>query len=97
MQSCKLLAVWNHFHIVKTFKYICEERQISSKPMSAILGIIFYVEGSIFANIITVFGATAFQLSCLPYGKSCAVNSFKYSVCLYKENDNNDNNEMKCS
>ena len=52
--------MWNHFDIVKAFKYVCEEREISSKPMSAIVRDYFFVEGYIFVNIITAFSALAF-------------------------------------
>ena len=27
--------MWNHFDVVETFKYVCEEREISSKSKSA--------------------------------------------------------------
>ena len=50
----------NHFDIVKTFMYVCEEREISSKPISAIFSDYFYVEGYIFVNTITAFSALAF-------------------------------------
>ena len=52
----------NHFDIVKALKYVCEEREISLKPMAAILGIIFSVEGPVFANTISANRAFALRL-----------------------------------
>ena len=45
--------MWNQFDIGKAFIYVCEEREILSKLMSAIFRDYFYVEESIFANTIT--------------------------------------------
>ena len=59
--------MWNHFDIVKAFKYVCEGKNISSKPVPTIFRDYFYVEGSIFASTITAFGAIASQLKSIPF------------------------------
>ena len=47
--------MWNHFDIVKAFKHVCDEREISSKHIPTFLGFIFICGRIHFVNTITAF------------------------------------------
>ena len=39
----KIFYTWNQLEIVKAFKYVCKEREISSKTMSVIFSDYFFM------------------------------------------------------
>ena len=59
--------MWNRFDIVKAFKYVCDEREISSKPMSPIFRDYFLCGRIHFVNAITVNKVLAFKLHRLDF------------------------------
>ena len=81
---------------VESFQYVCEEREISSKTMSAIFREYLYLEGSIFANTITFFQEFEFQLT-VHFSSFCRKYILSLRGCYLSDSEIKQNQHMLSS